>query len=250
MIDDVMNSEYNNVGELFGLGELEKATRGMSPVKKAMFVKRLAGQVHGSRRSRAEMEKFFKQVPGHVKAELLKGGVRLADYTIYSKKKVTSKTIKMFEPQDDKEVGVRNISNAKLPKNMVFLVSGIYLLTGVDWHYPIDAFGNPDTAGVAFSDAESHKAIKFQSISSIPAIANGEFSLKANKKQIIPENQSVRRFITDNDTTVPLGYYKLDNPRLIRDEEVIEFTVELGAQFNIPADQYLFVGLDGTGTTP
>lgn len=235
MTDELMNSEYNNVGELFGIGELEKATRHMSPVKKAMFIRKIAGQVHGSRRSRAEMEKFFKQVPKHVKGELLRGGVRLADYTIYSTKLITSKTIKMFEPQDDKEVGLRNISNAKLPKNMVFLVSGIFLLTG----------RNPEA-----DSREGLKAIDFKSVKSIPAICNGEFSLKANRKQIIPENQSIRRFATDNDHTVPLGYYKLDNPRLIRDEELIEFTVELGTQLNIPQDQYLYVGLDGTGTTP
>jgi hypothetical protein len=235
MTDELMNSEYNNVGELFGIGELERATHGMSPVKKAMFIRKIAGQVHGSRRSRAEMEKFFKQVPKHVKRELLKGGVRLTDYTIYSTKLITSKTVKMFEPQDDKEVGVRNISNAKLPKNMVFLVSGIYLLTG---------------ASKDVKDAEANKAINFKSVNTIPAIANGEFSLKANRKQIIPENQSIRRFITDNDMTVPLGYYKLDNPRLIRDEELIEFTLELGTLFEIPKEQFIYVGLDGTGTTP
>jgi len=235
MTDDLMDSEYNNVGELFGIGELERATRGMSPVKKAMFIRKVAGQVHGSRRSRAEMEKFFKQVPKHVKRELLKGGVRLTDYTIYSTKLITSKTIKMFEPQDDKEVGVRNISNAKLSKNMVFLVSGIYLLTG---------------KSADLKNDEANKSIDFKSINVLPAIANGEFSLKANRKQIIPENQSMRRFITDNDMTVPLGYYKLDNPRLIRDEELIEFTLELGTLFNIPKEQFIYVGLDGTGTTP
>lgn len=235
MTDEILNTEYNNVGELFGIGELEKATRGMSPVKKAMFINKIARNVHTSRRSRAEMEKFFKQLPKHVKGELLKGGVRLADFTIYSTKLITSKTIKMFEPQDDKEVGVRNISNAKLPKNMVFLVSGIYLLTG---------------KSADLDDPEANKAINFRSVSSIPALCNGEFSLKANKKQIIPENQSIRRFATDNDTTVPVGYYKLDNPRLIRDEELIEFTVELGTMFNIPKEQFIYVGLDGTGTTP
>ncbi len=235
MTDELMNSEYNNIGELFGIGELERATHGMSPVKKAMFIRKIAGQVHGSRRSRAEMEKFFRQVPKHVKAELLKGGVRLSDYTIYSIKEITSKTIKMFEPQDDKEVGVRNISNAKLPKNTVFLVSGIYLLTGTS--------KDPN-------NAEANKAIPFASVGKVYPIANGEFSLKANRKQIIPENQSIRRFITDNDNTVPLGYYKLDNPRLIRDEELIEFTVELGTMLDIPKGQYLYVGLDGTGTTP
>lgn len=240
MTDEIMNSEYNNVGELFGIGELERATQGMSPMKKAMFIKKVAGQTHTSRRSRAEMEKFFKQFPAHVKSELLRGGVRLADYTIYSTKEITSKTIKMFEPQDDKEVGIRNISNAKLPKNMVFLVSGIILLTG--------ASAKSETDGSEIK--ESVKAIDYKSVSTIPAICSGEFSLKANRKQIVPENQSIRRFATDNDLTVPIGYYKLDNPRLIRDEELIEFTVELGTQFGIETGQYLYVGLDGTGTTP
>ena len=235
MLGEMMESEYNNVGELFGVGELERATRHMNPKERIRTINRIAKQVKGSRRSRAEMEKFFKQLPSHVKQELVKGSLRLADWTIYSTKPIRSKTIKMFEPQDDKEVGVRNISNAKLPKNTVFLVSGIILLTGT----------NPDA-----TNPEGQKAINFKSLSTVPAIANGEFSLKANKKQIVPENQSNRRFITDNDHTLQWGYYKLDNPRLIKDEEVIEFIVELGTQFQIPADQYLYAALDGTATTP
>lgn len=235
MIDDMLESEYNYVGELYGVEELDRATRHMAPQERIRTIKRLSGQVRGSRRSRGEMEKYFTQLPKHVKAELIKGSLRLADWTIYSIKRITSKTVKMFEPQDDKEVGVRNISNAKLPKNTVFLVSGIILLTGTS---------------TEVLDAEANKAINFRTISTIPAIANGEFSLKANKRQIIPENQSNRRFITDNDTTVQWGYYKLDNPRLIKDEEVIEFVVELGTQFQIPAGQFLYAALDGTATTP
>jgi hypothetical protein len=235
MIEEIMDSEYNNVGELFGFGELEKATRHMNPMQKVKAISRLSRQVKSSRRSRGEMEKFFKQLPKHVKQELVKGSLRLADWTIYSVKQIKSKTIKMFEPQDDKEVGVRNISNAKLPKNSVFLVSGIILLTGVS---------------TDVNNSEANKGINFRSLSTVPSLANGEFSLKANKKQIVPENQSNRRFITDNDHTVQWGYYKLDNPRLIQDEEVIEFIVELGTQFGIPAEQFLYVGLDGTATTP
>ncbi|MBD3637196.1 MAG: hypothetical protein HUJ25_07595 [Crocinitomicaceae bacterium] len=235
MIDEMLESEYNNVGELFGFGELEKATRHMSPMQRVKAISRLSRQVKGSRRSRAEMEKFFKQLPGHVKQELVKGKLRLADWTIYSIKQIKSKTIKMFEPQDDKHVGLRNISNAKLPKNSVFLVSGIILLTGVS-----------DNA----ADEEANKGINFKTISTVPAIANGEFSLKANKTQIVPENQSNRRFVTDNDHTLQWGYYKLDNPRLIKDEEVIEMVIELGTQYQIPPEQFLFAALDGTATTP
>lgn len=235
MIDEMMDSEYNNVGELFGFGELEKAVRHMNPAQRIKAISRLSKQVKGSRRSRGEMEKFFKQLPKHVKSELVTGKLRLADWTIYSVKQIRSKTIKMFEPQDDKNVSLSNISNAKLPKNFVFLVSGIILLTGVS--------ADP-------TDDDKNKAINFRSISTVPAIANGEFSLKANKTQIVPENQSNRRFVTDNDHTLQWGYYKLDNPRLIKDEEVIEMVVELGTMYGIPPEQFLYVGLDGTATTP
>ncbi len=235
MLNELLDSEYNNVGELFGFGELEKLTRHLPERQKIQAIHRLSKQVKASRRSRGEMEKFFKQLPKHVKQQLVKGSLRLADWTIYSVKQIQSKTIKMFEPQDDKEVGLRNISNAKLPKNSVFLVSAVILLTGTS--------AEP-------GDKEKNKAINFRSLSLVPAIANGEFSLKANKRQIIPENQSNRRFVTDNDHTIQLGYYKLDNPRLIRDEEVIEFVIELGTQEGIPAGQFLWAGLDGTGTTP
>jgi len=236
MIDDLLNSEYNNAGELFGIEQMNNIVSSANPLQKAMALKKViqsGGQI--SRRSRAEMEKHFKQLPNEVKNGLLKGSLRLADYTIYSIKQVNSKTIKLFEPQDNKEVGVRNISDAKLPKNTVFLVSGIYLLTGTN---------------TTPTNPEGLKAIDFKSVNSVPAICNGEFSFKANRKQLIPENQAVRRFSTDNDHSVPLGYYKLDNPRLINDEEIIEFTLELGTTLGIPANQWVYVGLDGTGTTP
>ncbi|ASS47624.1 MAG: hypothetical protein A3D31_17520 [Candidatus Fluviicola riflensis] len=237
MIDDLINSEYNNAGELFGLDAVNKMMKAANPVQQALALKKVvqSANTSPSRRSRGEMEKHFKQLPNHVKDELKKGSIRLSDYTIYSIKKVNSKTIKLFESQDDKEVGVRNISNAKLPKNTVFLVSGIYLLAGQ----------NPD-----ITNAEGYKTINFRSVVTVPAIVNGEFSLKANRKQLIPENQSIRRFATDNDMTIPLGYYKLDNPRVINDEELIEFTVELGTSFSIPAETWLYVALDGTMTTP
>jgi hypothetical protein len=237
MYDDFLESEYNNAGELFGLDAISRMMQSTNPIKKALGLKKLIqhNSVNTSRKSRAEFEKVFKNLPDHVRSGLQKGEIRLTDYIIYSIKPINSKTIKMFEPQDDKEVGVRNISNAKLPKNMVFLVSGIYLLTGTN---------------TAPTNPEGHKAIRFGSVSNVPTISNGEFSLKANRKQIIPENQAIRGFVSDNDHTIPLGYYKLDNPRLIRDEEIIEFTIELGTQLDIPANQWMYVGLDGTGTTP
>ncbi len=238
-LDLALDSEFNNAGELLGFDALEGgdvigALDRLSPIKRFQVLKKLTKGTKVSRGSRGEIEKFFKQMPTNVKTELLKGGLRLADYTIYSTKAADAKTIKMFEPQDDKEVGLRNISNAKLPKNQVFLVSGIYMLAG-------------EAAG---GSVDEIKSTNFDSIYSIPAIANGEFSLKSNRKLIVPENTPNRKFCTDNNTFVNMGYWKLDNPRLIKDEELIEFVVELGTVTGIPAETQLWVGLDGTGTTP
>jgi hypothetical protein len=146
---------------------------------------------------------------------------------------VTSKTIKLFETQDDKEVGLRNVSNAKLPKNQAFLVSGVFLLAGTS------ADGTKDKI----------IATEFKGLEAFNTIANGEFSLRSNKKQIVPETSNVV-FKTAGNKNVPVGYYKLANPRLIHDDILIEMTIELGSMDSIPQNTYIYAGLHGTITTP
>ena len=245
-LDFIEESEFNNAGELLGLdmaldGELSARLRRMEPLRRLKFLNKMSKK-NRSRGSRAEMENFFRELPKHIKQELLQGKLRLADTTIFSVKKITSKTIKMFETQDDKEVGLSNVSNAKLPKNFAFLVSGITMLAG---ELPIAPEG-----AQPYDEKEAVKAIKFASIYAFPALANGEHSLKANKKQIIPEGEANWKFVTDNNTMKNLGYYKLDNPRLIQDDVLIEFAVELGTDLLIPANTYLKIVFHGTGTTP
>ncbi|HMT75216.1 MAG TPA: hypothetical protein PKA77_14175 [Chitinophagaceae bacterium] len=230
--------EYNNQGALLGIegiedGELLGALRRMNPIQRQRTVNKLASTGGNSRGSRAEMEKHFAELPVHIKESLLKGELRLADTIIYSIKPVGSKTIKMFETQDDKEIGLRNLSNAKLQKNQVLLVSGIYLLAGTS------ADGTKDKI----------VATNFKALEEFPAIANGEFSLKSNKKQIVPETSNTL-FKTNNYHQVPLGYYKLSNPRLIQDDVLMELTIELGTTDGIPANTYIYAGLHGTITTP
>ena len=230
--------EYNNQGALLGLegvedGELLGALRKMNPVQRLRMVSKLSNTGSPSKGSRAEMEKFFGELPVHIKEALVKGELRLADSIIYSIKPVTSKTIKLFETQDDKEIGLRNISNSKLPKNQAFLVSGIILLAG--------------TA----ADATKDKVIatNYKGLEEFPAIANGEFNLKSNKKQIVPETSNTV-FKTSNYRNVPLGYYKLSNPRLIQYDVLIEMTVELGSMEGIPQNTYIYAAMHGTITTP
>ena len=230
--------EYNNQGALLGIDgaegeELLGALRRMNPIQRQRTINKLSNTGAGSRGSRAEMEKHFAELPAHIKEALVRGELRLADNTIYSIKPVTSKTIKLFETQDDKEIGLRNVSNAKLPKNQALLVSGIYILAGTS------------------ADATKDKVIatNFKGLEDFPAIANGEFNLKTNKKQIVPETSN-GIFKTINNHNIPMGYYKLANPRLIQDDVLIEMTIELGSVDGIPNNTYIFAALHGTITTP
>lgn len=230
--------EYNNAGALIGIDAIDDndllgALRRMGPVMKQRTINKLANTGAASRGSRAEMEKHFGELAPHIRESLAKGELRLADAMIYSIKPVTSKTIKMFETQDDKEIGLRNVSNAKLQKNQALLVSGIYMLAGVS------------------ADGTKDKIIgtEYKGLEVFNSIANGEFSLKANKKYIVPETSNMV-FKTAAFHQVPIGYYKLANPRLINDDLLVEFTVELGSMDGIAANTYIYIGLHGTITTP
>jgi len=228
--------EYNNAGALLGLDgddELLGALKRVNPIQRQKIVNKVTNTGARSRGSRGEMEKHFGELPPHIKSALAKGELRLADSVIYSIKPVSSKTIKLFETQDDKEVGLRNISNAKLPKNQAFMVSGIVLLVGT----------------AAANDKDKIIATKFGKIEDFPAIANGEFSLKCNKKQIVPETPNLI-FKTDQLHRVPVGYYKLANPRMIQDDMLIELVIELGSMEGIPENTFIYAGLHGTITTP
>lgn len=234
--------QYTNQGALIGLdgdndellGEVLGALKKMNPLQRQRTINKLAAPPPASKGSRAEMEKHFNELPKHIQDGLRKGELRLADTVIYSIKPVSSKTIKLFETQDDKEIGLRSISNAKLPKNQALLVSGIVLLAGVS------------------ADATKDKIMSanYGPLELFPSIANGEFSLKSNKKQLVPDGTSNNVFKTNTLHMVPAGYYKLANPRLIHDDILIEMTVELGTMDGILPNTQLWTGLHGTITTP
>lgn len=236
-IGNIINSEYSNPGDLLGLDadpELLSYLNGLDAIAKVKAINKLVKKHIPSHGSRAEFEKFFPELPKHIKDQLLQGKLRLADHTIYSLKAVKgAKTIKLFESQDVKEVGLRNISNAKLPKNMALLVSGIYLLQGV----------------AKSLDNDDLKTTTFDTIESVGALVNGEFKLKANKVQLVSDISN-RKFNTSGFSLVPKGFFKLANPRLIHDDVEIEFEVELGTITGLEANAVLYVGLEGTATIP
>jgi len=238
MLDLEGVDEYNNVAGLLGIDgldgdELLGALRRMNPIQKLRTINKLASTGGSSKGSRAEMEKHFGELPDHIKAALSKGELRLADTVIYSIKKVASKTVKMFETQDTKTISLNSLSSARLPKNQALLVSGIFILAAV----PADL------------TTDKVMAAAYGKIEDYPALASGEFSLKANKKVIVPET-SMAVFKTANNQTLPIGYFKLANPRLIHDDILIEATVELGTMDGLDAKTHLYIGLHGTITTP
>lgn len=240
MLDILQNvDEYNNAGALLGLdtttgnSEVMSSLNQMNPVKRQRTINKLAGGGIPSRGSRAEMEKHFSELPQHIKDGLAKADLRLADTVVYAIKPVSSKVTKFFETQDTKKIALASLSAARLPKGSALLVSGITLLAGVG------------------TDATDDKvmSIKFEGIENYGAISNGEFSLKSNKKIIMPETSNMV-FKTNNNMMVPQGYYKLANPRLIHDDVLIEATVELGTMEGVANFTYLYLGLHGTITTP
>lgn len=237
-LGQLMDSEYANPTELMGLAEVEEELLGdlkrLNPLARAKAMQKLMKKPIPSQGSRAEFEKFFVELPKHIKEQLLQGKLRLADHLIYTIKPVNgAKTIKMFESQDVKEVGLRNISNAKLPKNMALLVSGIFMLQGE----------------ASSLNVEDIKITKFETIESVGALANGEFKLKANKKQLVSDTSN-RNFVTKDFDKVPMGFYKLANPRLIHDDIDIEFEIELGTINGINPNTVIYIGLSGTATIP
>jgi|SRR6185437_2637376 len=234
----IANSEYDNTADLLGLGEIDNELMGylnaLDPVTRFKTIKNLSKKPTASRGSRAEMEKFFNELPTHIKQGLLHGKLRLADSLIYTIKPISaSKTIKMFETQDVKQVGLRNISNGRLPKNTALLVSGIVLLQGVSKSQNVD-------------DVMS---TSWDVIDGVGALSTGEFTLKANKKQIL-DSTSNYVFRTTGFNQVTKGYYKLANPRLIQDDVDIEWEIDLGSITGLDPNAFLFGGLHGTATIP
>lgn len=233
----VANSEYANAGELLGLegtDELLGYLGSLDAITKHKTMQKLFKRNAPSHGSRAEMEKFFGELPKHIKEGLLNGKLRLADTVIYTVKPVNgAKTVKLFETQDVKEVGLRNISNGRLPKNSALLVSGIVLLQGT----------------ATSLSADDQKATAFDLIDGVGPLSTGEFTLKANKKQII-DSTSNYVFRTKDFHSVTKGYYKLANPRLIHDDVDVEWELELGTVTGLPANTVLFGGLHGTITIP
>lgn len=205
-----------NDGQLLGLDGLS-APQVVRQVKK-MAQRNNALQDKGAR---AEMLARVDQLPDDIKKALLNKRLHIADKTFYSIKTLTAgnKTLKVFENQDTKTVGQRNIANAKLEKDMWFLLSAIVVL--------LDPTGAPSQYTAASALTRD--------------FLDGEYTLKVGKKTLL-DSESLQVFGSTQDNQ-PQGYYKLTNPKFIEPQLEIEMTIELATAFAANTDvKVLFIG--------
>jgi hypothetical protein len=226
-LGEIEQSEHNLLGAITEEDFLEALDTAPPQTKKKFFKKmQMQSRVQTtatSSRSRAEFEKRIHLLPTEIQKGLASQSLQAVDTVIYVVKSVAgSKVVKMFKDDDNKVVGISNISSGKLEKGNFFLLYGVQLMAGI-------AEANETAADVNFNIIPDY-------------VRNGEFEFKANGTVLVP-NTSNEAFFTEG-KDVFKGLYVLDNPKVIKDQQAIEFNLEWGT--NAPANTYLKAILRGT----
>jgi hypothetical protein len=224
-LGELANSELDLMGAMSDdelLGALERAPQ----QERKAFIRRIKQpKTSGSRNdSRGEFERRLHLLSKEIQQGLANKTLQAVDAAYYVTKNVSSnKIVKMLKDDDNKTVGISNISSAKLEKGNIMLLSGIVLLASV---------------GVAKAEEG-----KYELLTEI--LRNGEFEFKANGTTLVP--------LTSNEvfdtlgTTRQKGLYKLDNAKIIYDQQAMELNIEWGA--NAPENTFIKAVLVGTAVT-
>lgn len=226
-LGEITQSEFQLLGAISD-EELLMALEGASPQAKRNFSKAIRSFAKQrnqapSRGSRGELEKRLHMLPKETQEGLARQTLQAVDAAFYVVKDISgSKVQKLLKDDDNKVVGLSNISSAKLEKGHLFLLNGLTLLAG--------------TAG----EGEKASDVNFTVIPDY--LRNGEFEFIANGTTLM-QNASNELFNTTGQT-IPVGHYRLDNPKLIKDQQTIEFNLEWGS--NAPASTYVKAILRGT----
>lgn len=179
-------------GLLGEIGALETAnpTRKRAMVKLQSRLKR--GVIPTSNlTAKAEFENRLHLLPASVVAMLQSGKMQLVDKQIYTARNIgASSNIELMSNADVSVVGSANINNRKLEAHQHFLLTGIILQSGV----------NVDPKAAAYDLPTQN-------------IINGEFELQVGSTIVVPRT-SCSVFNT-KETQSRVGYYKLENPKII-----------------------------------
>jgi hypothetical protein len=226
-LGEITQSEFQLLGAVSD-EELLMALEGASPQAKKTFSKAIRAFAKQrnqapSRGSRGELEKRLHMLPKEIQEGLARQTLQAVDAAYYVVKDISgSRVQKLLKDDDNKVVGMSNISSAKLEKGNLFLLNGLTLLAG--------------TAG----EGETAKDVNFTVVPDY--LRNGEFEFIANGATLI-QNASTELFNTTGQV-IPVGHYRLDNPKLIKDQQTIEFNLEWGA--NAPTGTFVKAILRGT----
>jgi hypothetical protein len=225
-LGEITNSDLDLMGAMSDeelLGALEAAT----PLQRKAFLQRIKKPkiiASGKSDSRGEFEQRINLLPKDIQNGLASKNLQAVDAAYYVTKSVSgNKIVKMLKDDDTKIVGISNISGGKFEKGNVMLLSGIVIVASV---------------GVAKGEEGKYDVLP-------DAIRNGEFEFKANGTTIVPIT-SLEVFNTTG-TQRQRGYYKLDNPKMIYDQQSMELNLEWGA--NAAADTFVKAILIGTAVT-
>ena len=230
--DVLFDSEYDDVLTLTGVDDIQSQEALLGrvwhhPQRRRRFIKsifkRSAPVYAGKTNSRQDFQRRFRQLPKETKQGLLKKQKQLVDTTIYVVKDISnSKIVKMFQDDDNKVVGMSNLSGGKLEKGNFMTLKGIQLLYGVA------------------PDGEDYKTVNFGLLPDF--IRNGEYEFTANGSVLIP-SRSLEVFDTTN-MQIRRGYNELVNPKMLETQQPLEFEAEWSS--HAPERAYLKIVLHGT----
>ena len=226
-LGELTQSDFSLLGAISD-EEFLMALEGANPIAKANFIKSVKSFARQknqapSRGSRGELEKRLHMLPKEIQEGLGRQNLQAVDAAFYSVKEISnSKISKNFQDDDNKRVGLSNISSAKLEKGNLFLLYSIALLVG--------------TA----AEGETVNDVNFAVLPDY--IRNGEFEFRANGSTLI-QNASCELFNTAGQN-IPVGLYILDNPKIIKDQQSMEMNVEWAS--NAPANTFMKAIMRGT----
>ena len=231
-IDDTQVAEFAGFGDL---PEAQKAAVGQK-IKRigavAGLLKR-AGSVADVTGSRTELLKRFPKLPQEIRKGLVSGVLQITEGNFHTAillqtgSNSSDSTQELLLTSQTFQTGVTNLDRGMLPKGYYLLVAAIQYL-----------FGDAPTVGTS--------NVQIASYGTLPApLRNGSFVFKANGKFIVPE-MSANVYDKTNRTDVDLGFFKMENPKLIEPQVSIAFDVKwrglLTGFAAVPAAKVIFHG--------
>lgn len=231
-LEGFLNGEYNNNGDLLGdagvndlLGRISRLPKEQQGKALKQIMKR-GGGAYGNGTSRHELEQRFSQLPKEIRDGLLNKRLQLADTRFYIVKDISGKNmIDVWQGTDQKDVGLGNLANQKLEKDNWFILFAIRIM------YAVSPTGKAEADFTYLP----------------PFIRNGEFELEAGNKKLIGLTET-SCFDTRDRHDLPIGFYKIENTKIIEPQVEIKMPVKFTA--GAPANSFIRVVYIGTSVIP